>query len=240
MSSTMSFEHGNVAIDYHLILEDRKTIAATVYPNSELLVKAPVDATPAGIESFLVRKLRWVLKQKRFFAQFKNSDEKQYVSGETFQYRGRSYKLLLHGSCIPEKVSLQHGVLNVFLAGTKDPSIARQMVENWYIASARRVFPERVRVCSALFGFPQVPVPEVILRKMNKRWGSYSRKQNRITLNRELIRVATRFIDYVIIHELCHVVSEKHNSEFYALLESKLPNWRQLKIELELYLLGSN
>lgn len=240
MSSTMSFEYGNVAIDYHLILEERKTIAATVYPNSELLVKAPVDATPDGIESFLVRKLRWIFKQKRFFAQFKKSNEKQYVSGETFQYRGRSYKLLLHGDCISERVSLQHGILNVFLAGTKNPSIAGSLVEDWYIASARRVFPERVVVCSALFDFPQVPVPEVILRKMNKRWGSYSRKQNRITLNRELIRVATRFIDYVIIHELCHVTYEKHNAEFYTLLESKLPNWQQLKIELELYLLGSN
>ncbi|MEA3266391.1 MAG: SprT family zinc-dependent metalloprotease, partial [Candidatus Fermentibacteria bacterium] len=221
-------------------LEERKTIAATVYPNSELLVKAPVDATPDGIESFLLRKLRWILKQKRFFAQFKNSNEKQYVSGETFQYRGRSYKLLLHGNCISERVSLQHGVLNVFLAGAKDSSAARLLVENWYTKSALRVFPERVRVCSALFDFPQAPVPSAILRKMNKRWGSYSKKLNRITLNRELIRVATRFIDYVIIHELCHVSNEKHNAEFYTLLESKLPNWRQLKIELELYLLGSN
>ncbi len=151
MSSSMVFEHGNVAINYHLILEERKTIAATVYPNSELLVKAPFDATPAGIESFLVRKLRWVLKQKKFFAQFKNSDEKQYVSGETFQYRCRSYKLLLHGNCISERVSLQHGVLNVFLAGAIDPSIAGSLVENWYIASARRVFPERVRICSLRF-----------------------------------------------------------------------------------------
>lgn len=240
MSLPTRFEHENVTIEYHLILEERKTIAATVYPNSELLVKAPADATPDGIDSFLVRKLRWILKQKGFFAQFKNSNEKQYVSGETFQYRGRSYKLLLHGSCNSQRVSLQHGVLNVFLAGAKDPSIAGSLVENWYIASARRVFPERVQACFKLFDFPQAAVPEVILRKMNKRWGSYSSKQNRITLNRELIRVATRFIDYVIIHELCHVASEKHNAEFYALLESKLPNWRQLKTELELYLLGSN
>lgn len=240
MSSAISFKHGNTAFDYHLILEERRTIAATVYPNSELLVKAPVDATPARIESFLVKKLRWVLKQKRYFSQFKISEQKQFVSGETFQYRGRSYKLLLHSNCISERVSLQHGILNVFLAGAKDSSIARLMVENWYTASARRVFPERVRVCSALFNFPEVPVPEVILRRMNKRWGSYSKKLNRITLNRELIRVATRFIDYVIIHELCHVISEKHNAEFYALLESRLPNWRQLKTELELYLLGSN
>lgn len=238
MSPSIRFEHNNIAFDYHLVLENRKTIAATVFPNSEVLLKAPVEATPDGVNAFLVRKLRWILKQKRFFAQFKNSNEKQYVSGETFQYRGRSYKLLLHGNCDFARVSLQYGVLNVFLDGEKSPEYARQLIENWYIASALRVFPERVRVCSALFGHAETP--EVILRKMNKRWGSYSRKNNRITLNRELIRVATRFTDYVIIHELCHVTNEKHNTEFYALLESKLPNWRQLKTELELYLLGSN
>ncbi|MCK5133836.1 MAG: DUF45 domain-containing protein [Candidatus Sabulitectum sp.] len=125
MTPSIRFEHDNVAFDYHLVLEKRKTIAATVFPNSELLVKAPVDATSDGIESFLIKKLRWVLKQKRYFAQFKNCDEKQYVSGETFQYRGRSYKLLLHGKCDSERVSLQYGVLNVFLDGKKKPGICR-------------------------------------------------------------------------------------------------------------------
>jgi len=59
-----------------------------------------------------------------------------------------------------------------------------------------------------------------------------------LCLNRDLIKVATRFIDYVVVHELCHVFVEKHNAAFYTLLESKLPNWKQLKTELELYLLG--
>lgn len=232
----MIFCYGSESLEYHLVLEERKTIAATVYPSCELLVKAPADATVEGIEAFLAGKLRWVLRQKRYFAGFKQSAGKQYLSGETFRYRGRSYKLLLRGNCDRGRVSLQHGVLNVFIEGDKSPDSAKHLVEKWYTESAARVFPERVRVCAALFGLHQMP--EVVQRRMNRRWGSYSKKRNCVTLNRDLIKVATRFIDYVVVHELCHVFVEKHNAAFYTLLESKLPNWKQLKTELELYLLG--
>jgi len=238
MKSVLIFKYGSESLEYHLVLEERKTIAATVFPSSELLVKAPVDATVEGIEAFLARKFGWVLKQKRYFSGFKQSTHKQYLSGETFRYRGRSYKLLLHGNCDTGRVSLQHGVLNVFLEGEKTSESARRLVEKWYSESAVRVFPERVRACSALFGLDEPPV--VVQRKMNRRWGSYSKKHNRVTLNRELIKVATRFIDYVVVHELCHVFVEKHNTVFYSLLESKLPDWKQLKTELELYMLGGN
>jgi len=176
----MSFCYGSESLEYHLVLEERKTIAATVFPSCELLVKAPADATVEGIEAFLTGKLRWVLKQKRYFAGFNQSAGKQYLSGETFRYRGRSYKLLLHGNCGRGRVSLQHGVLNVFIEGDKSPDSAKHLVEKWYTESAARVFPERVRVCAALFGLHQTP--EVVQRRMNRRWGSYSKKRNRVTL----------------------------------------------------------
>ncbi len=237
MSDKQNFEFNNVSFDYHLIKQDRKTITATVYPNLELLVKVPLHAAPEGIESFLQRKLRWILKQKKYFAQFKPEQQKQYISGETFRYRGRSYKLLLHSNYEYERVSLQHGVINIFMSAEKSSVTARELLNGWYSKSAERVFFERVQECYKLFNY-SLPVPEVIIRKMNKRWGSYSRGQNTIRLNGKLIQSATRFIDYVIIHELCHIQVEKHNREFYALLEKKLPNWQQLKTELELYLLG--
>jgi predicted metal-dependent hydrolase len=81
-------------------------------------------------------------------------------------------------------------------------------------------------------------MPALSIRKLSKRWGSYLHKTNKIFLNQELIKASTRHIDYVIIHELCHITHRQHNSAFYALLESKLPQWETLKTELELSLLG--
>ena len=95
---------------------------------------------------------------------------------------------------------------------------------------------ERLTACFERFDYEQIPA--LTVRKLTKRWGSYLHKTNRVILNRDLIQAARRHIDYVIIHELCHVTHKRHSRAFYDLLASKLPRWEALKAELELSLLG--
>jgi len=230
------FTYKNVSFDYGLILENRKTISASVFPNRTLIVKAPQEATDDRVSDFLRRKFRWILKQQRYFAQFKSGAEKRCVSGETFRYRGRSYKLLLRKDSRNEHVSLQHGTLTVFMFSPIDNARAKQLLEAWYLEKASRVFSERLTACFLLFDYKEMPA--LVVRKLNKRWGSYLHKTNKIFLNQELIKASTRHIDYVIVHELCHMVHRQHNRAFYDLLESKLPQWEKLKMELELSLLS--
>ncbi len=230
------FVNQNVSFDYYLILENRKTVAASVLPSQAVVVKAPSEVSNDRIEDFLRRKFRWVLKQKRYFAQFKTQPEKRYISGETFRYRGRSYKLLLRKNTHDEHVSLQHGTLTVFTVQPKQPSHNRALLDEWYREKAHTVFSERLQACFQMFGYDEMP--GLMIRQMTRRWGSYSRKTHRVILNQELIKAATRHIDYVIIHELCHVRHEQHNRAFYDLLASRLPQWQRLKTELELSLMG--
>jgi len=230
------FRYKNVSFDYNLLLEDRKTISATVFPNQDLMVKAPVIADDKRIEDFLKRKFRWILKQKRYFAQFKNQPEKQYISGESFRYRGRSYKLLVRDNGQDERLSLYHGTLVAYTKKPKNNKRVKNLVDAWYNEKAHIVFAERLSECVKRFDYNKEP--GLITRKMTKRWGSYSHKKNRVILNVDLIKASKRFIDYVIIHELCHVKHKKHNRAFYDLLESKLPKWEKLKTELELSLLS--
>ena len=235
-SEESHFAYQNVSFDYHLIREERKTIAASVLPSREVVVKAPLQASDDRIDEFLHRKYRWVLKQKRYFAQFKTTREKRYVSGETFRYRGRSYKLLIRKTGHDEHVSLQHGTLTVFTTSPKHHTHNKDLLEVWYREKAHKVFAERLDVCFHLFG--HACAPGLMIKRMTRRWGSYSRMTNRVILNQELIKAATRHIDYVIIHELCHMTHEKHGHAFHDLLAAKLPHWRRLKTELELSLLG--
>ncbi len=230
------FAHPNASFDFHLILEDRKTVAVSVLPSQATIVKAPLQASDERIEEFLRKKVRWVLKQKRYFAQFKGYAEKNYVSGETFRYRGRCHKLLIRKNEHDEHVSLQHGALTVFTASPTQPSHSRELLDAWYVEKAHRVFSERLSACSSMFGYSEAP--GLMIRQMTRRWGSYSQKTNRVNLNQELVKAATRHIDYVIIHELCHVTHRQHSRAFYDLLASKLPQWQRLKAELEISLLG--
>ncbi len=234
-ASLRRFAFQNVSFDYYMIYQARRTLSVTVYPTQDLVVKAPFGTTAGRIEDFLRRKTRWVLKQKRYFAQFKIPRPKQYVSGESFRYRGRSYKLLVRCGTW-ESVSLTHGTLRVLSKRPNEPEHTRAMLEKWFLERARIVFEERLRECFALFDYTEMP--GLAVRRMRRRWGSYSLKTRRVNLNAELIRASTRYIDYVIIHELCHVTYRKHDRAFYELLESKLPAWKDLKTELELSLLG--
>lgn len=234
-ASVCHFSFENVSFDYYIMHEARKTISVTVLPTQDLVVKVPIGTTTERIEDFLRRKLRWVLKQQRYFAQFRISRERRYVSGETFRYRGRSYKLLVRRDT-RERVSLTHGTLRVFSSRPGEPEHTRVLLDGWFSRRARIVFADRLRECFGLFDYSEMP--GIMVRRMSRRWGSYTSRTRRVILNADLIRASTRHIDYVIIHELCHVAQRKHNREFYELLESKLPRWRDLKTELELSLLS--
>lgn len=233
-----TFKLENLSFDYFIIHESRKTLAVTVLPSRIILVKAPVEAGEDRVRDLLERRYRWILKQRRYFSQFKAPQKKQYVSGETFRYRGRNYKLLVRRCSENEQVSLHHGTLTVFTRVVHNHAKIKKMLDAWFQLHAKMVFAERFAYCFA--NFDHGNMPGLLVRKMKRRWGSYSRKTHRVTLNPNLIQAATRHIDYVIIHELCHIDNEHHNKAFYEQLSGKLPGWELLKVELELSLLGSS
>ncbi|MGB0952397.1 MAG: M48 family metallopeptidase [Planctomycetota bacterium] len=230
------FSYRNVDFPFHLVREERKTLAATVLPSQTVVVKAPVEATGDRIQEFLRRKSGWVLKQRRYFSQFRPQREKRYVSGESFRYRGRQYKLVVRKASERERVSLQHGILTVYSAAPREQGRTKDLLDAWYKKRAHLVFANRLDAC--FMAIPHQRKPSLVVKKMTRRWGSYSSKTHRIVLNENLIQAATRHIDYVIHHEICHIQHPLHNANFYKELESHSPQWKSLKQELEMLLLS--
>jgi len=231
------FAYENITFDYFLIQEKRKTLAATVYPNQSVVVKAPLEAKAKRIDDFLARKFRWILKQQRYFSTFKPPSKKQYVSGETFRYLGRSYKMVVRETRDIPHVSLQHGTLTVYSCFPKNRLVTKKLLEGWYAEKTKKVFRERLEACFEQFDYKELP--KLRIRKVKSRWGSYSPKTHRILLNQSLIQATKPQIDYVIFHELCHITHHNHSKAFYAFLKTKCPNWEKLKTELELRLLST-
>ena len=230
------FIYEQIAFDYHLTLEKRKTITIHVLPDQSVKVKAPLHAKEDKINGFIQRKARWVVKNQRYFSNFKPRASKEYISGETFRYLGRNYKLLVRKATDRERVSLQRGTLTVFNRQPRNSQHTRQLLESWYSEKSRLHFGKRLEICAARF-FLDTP-PRLTIRRMTSRWGSYSSKTNRICLNRELIKASRRHIDYVLTHELCHITHRSHNKAFYSQLSDHLPDWKKLKNELECSLLS--
>ena len=169
----------------------------------------------------------WIVAQQRRFAELPPPQgERAFVSGERCRYLGELYRLkVLEAQA--EGVRLEQGQLVVGVRDPKDARKVQALLRGWYRGRAQRVFYERLERCRrqvAAFGIDHPG--GFTLRRMKRRWGSCSR-DGRILLNTQLVGAPVACIDYVIIHELCHVVQHNHSGAFYHLLGTCLPDWRE-------------
>ncbi len=227
------FSYGTYAYEYELQRQERQTLSLTVNPDMSIVLKCPRYAGEDRIEAFLVRKWHWLQKQLNFFEQVnKKPYIKEYVSGESFYYLGRQYQLLVKPTTY-EKVSLTKGKIFIFTFGNAaDGAHNKKLLQAWYDNRMNKVFRERFTAMAKRFDY--VNLPELAVRRMKKRWGSYL-KTDKIFLNPKLIHASKVCIDYVIVHELCHMRFKNHDKRFYQFLNEKYPGWRQVKTKLEQY-----
>lgn len=230
--TTKEFTYGPYFYEYALIPQERKTLSLTVQPDMSIVVKCPTDAPHERVEIFLRKKWMWLNKQLHFFEKFQKTEyEKEYISGESFLYLGRQYQLIVKRAK-EEKVSLSKGKLFVFSANmVSDGKYNKVLVETWYEEKTRAVFNERYEEILQNFGYDFQP--SLVVRKMDKRWGSFT-NDKKLVLNPRLIHASKECIDYVIAHELCHLRYKNHDKRFYNLLTSKIPEWEKIKEKLEL------
>lgn len=227
-----TFTYGRYSYKYSLLKQERKTLSLTVEPCMDIILKVPIGIDNSRIEKFLQKKWLWLDKQLTFFEKYrKKSYMKEYVSGESFYYLGRQYKLIVN-SGDNDLVTLTKGRLTI--TSTKavdDGKHNKAMLEKWYKNRRNAVFNERYNLMLSNFNYRFYP--DLAIRVMSKRWGSYV-KGERIILNPLLIHASKDAIDYVITHELCHMKYKYHDEKFYRLLESKFPNWQKTKERLEI------
>ncbi|OGH56406.1 MAG: hypothetical protein A3G34_01810 [Candidatus Lindowbacteria bacterium RIFCSPLOWO2_12_FULL_62_27] len=225
-------EYGRRQIPYELVRRDRRTLQISVHPNLSVTVVAPRVANIRRVREIVRSKARWVVHQQDFFRTFlPKMPPKQYVSGESHRYLGRQYRLKIVKAA-DERVKLDGKYLKVFTKNSGDRTRTRLLLDRWYRERAGTKFPERLAVCherARKYGITDSPLS---IRKMPRRWGSCTNGRH-IYLNPELIKTTLQCIDYVIIHECCHLKVPRHTIRFYDLLSRIMPDWRKRKEKLE-------
>lgn len=236
MKSKLQPEHiiefGNRRIPYYLTRRKRKRIRIRVAPDLTVSVSAPLRAKDEQIERVLTQKARWIARKLDEIKDFHPLPApKQYVSGETFCYLGRQYRLKVEtGEKSPAK--LKGKFLYVSVPDKQDRDAVKKMVESWYRQRAEQTFTRYQKKCSDVVGRHGIPKATLTLRKMRTRWGSCSSK-GRITINTNLIQAPVHCIEYVIMHELCHLKHHNHSSAFYKLLTQCMPDWQKRRQVLQ-------
>jgi len=224
-------QFGATIIPFTVHHANRKSLGLQVHPDSSVHVIAPVIATDDEIVKKVRLKAGWILKQQAYFASFLPlTPERRYVNGETHRYLGRQYKLM----ALPADVSqirLYRGYIEVHSVSVNSEAIGK-MLDIWYKARAKDVFTSVLS--EVVEKNPKFSSKRLSLhtKAMPTRWGSCS-PSGRITLNSDLVKAPKACIEYVIIHELCHLIYPNHNKKFYRLLSSIMPDWEKWKERLE-------
>jgi len=232
MTTTHQLQIGESSIEYQLSFAPRETLAISVHPDLRVSVIAPLETDLETVEARVRKRASWILRQQRELAVFlPHVTPRQYVSGETHLYLGRQYRLKVIGSKEQEEVKLIRGFLQTFVMDKQDQNQIQHLLEEWYRRQAQCVFQERLEAVLVRFRRHELQPPEFIIKKLKARWGSCT-KVGVITLNLKLIQVSKPCIDYVIAHELCHLIEHNHSRHFYILLDQIMPDWRSRRMIL--------
>ena len=226
-----SLPFGNKAIQFELLYRHRKSLGIKVHPDLRVEVLAPLNAAEEVIFSKLKSKAPWILKQLELFRSYlPKTPTRKYVGGETHLYLGRQYKLKLVCDT-PNAVKAYRGMLWV-QANTPTPEVVASMLQEWYKERASIIFHEVLDSVFPLFKRYELAKPRLFIRSMSKRWGSCT-PGGKIILNTELIKAPKGSIEYVIVHELCHLVYHNHTKQFFDLQTKLMPDWKKWKDRLE-------
>jgi predicted metal-dependent hydrolase len=228
-----SIELAGEPLEFAILRANRKTLSITVRPNLSIIVTAPRRSSIEAIKAKVRKRAAWIRKQRIYFERFLPPvPTRRYISGETHRYLGRQYRLKIVSS-IPESVKLKGKYLRVETPRRDDANRVQYLLDSWYVEHARLAFSRSLYSCLSGFNGRIKKVPSVYLRRMPKRWGSWTRR-GAIYLNPELVKAPSSCIDYVVTHELCHLVHGNHGKEFFALLRKIMPDWEMRKARLEI------
>jgi predicted metal-dependent hydrolase len=226
---THSIQFGSKEIHFQLSYSTRKSLGITVTPDMDVLVKAPVDASIDKIKEKVKKKAAWIIKQQGFFLTFyPKTPERRYISGETHLYLGRQYRLKV---TIGQKNEVRHRGSFIEVI-TKEKSKAKELLKQWYRDKAKDKFATIAEPLIEKFKKHNTGPKGLFIQEMPTRWGSCTTK-GKIILNPELIKAPKHCIEYVIIHELCHLVHRDHTQKFIDLQTKEMPDWEKWKNKLE-------
>jgi predicted metal-dependent hydrolase len=224
-----AIQFGSRQIDFHLEYSNRKSLGITVTPDLYVLVKAPAGTSLEIIREKLRKKAPWIIRQQSFFLSFQpKTTVRKFVGGETHLYFGRQYRLRIIPGKV-ETVKLKGQFIEVV---TNDKSRVKQLVNTWYLQNAKTKFELIAQPLINKFKKHKVVPGSIVLRDMPTRWGSCT-VTGKIILNPELIKAPKGCIEYVIIHELCHLIHRDHTQKFIDLQTRELKDWEKWKMKLE-------
>lgn len=219
---------GDIEVD--VLLKDIKNIHLGVYPpTGRVRISAPLRMSLDTIRVFAISKLEWIRLQQKKFREQERETPREYLDRESHYVWGKRYLLSVTTCDRSPALTLKHSrmVLNV-RAGT-DEAAKEAIIAQWYRDQLKSVAAELISKWEPALG---VSVSRVFVQHMKTRWGSCNPRARTIRLNTELAKKPKECLEYIVVHEMVHLLEPTHNPHFVALMDQFLPNWQHMRERL--------
>ena len=200
-------------------------------PLGRVRVAAPLHLSEEAIRAAVLTRLPWIRKHQRNFQRQDRISPREYVSGESHYYLGRRYRLRVHSTGQAGRIELSHAHfidLHVRQGATKD--YKERLFQDWH----RQTLKDRIPLIIGRYEpILRVKVAECGIKRMKTRWGTCNIQAKRIWLNLDLAQYSEPCLEYVVVHEMAHLLERLHNERFKGILDRVMPHWRQVKSKLK-------
>ena len=221
-------ELGNIKIDVEL--KNIKNIHLSVYPpNGKVKISAPERMDLDTIRVFTISKLKWIKKQQEAFKNQERETPREYLTKESHYFKGKRYLLKVIEHDTKPKVILKHSAIELYIRPNATIEKRKQILNEWYRAELKKIVPKMIEKWEKKIG---VKSNEFGIKKMKTKWGTCNTKAKRIWLNLEIAKKPFECLEYIIVHELVHLLERRHNEKFVKYMNEFMPKWRFYREEL--------
>ena len=214
----------NFDFPIEIIRTERSKSASIEIEDDTVKVTVPKNLSDQRIEELIKNRTVWIRQKLKIQTETIRLKDKEYVNGETFSYLGRNYRL----KCLSEgsgEAKLTNGYLTVWLAKDASGGCVRQSLQQWYQARALEKLKEKTKRYSAILG---VSPQSVGVKEYKARWGSCSSSGD-VTYNWRIIMAPHHIVDYIVVHELCHLLEHNHGPKYWKHVQNVVPNYKECR-----------
>lgn len=217
-------------LEINIIRKRQKHVYLSVIPNTgKIRISVPKRTTDESIKKLIMSKIDWIQKQQEKIKRNPIQAPKQYISGEIQYYEGKQYRLNVMITKHNPYVKIDNENINLYIKGNSTTEKRQAILEKWYKEDLKIKVEELIQKWTEII---QVKVNDFNIRKMKTRWGSCNIRKKYILINLELAKKKPQCLEYVVVHEIVHLLEKHHDANFKMLMTKYLPIWKQCKKEL--------
>ncbi|MCY1722102.1 SprT family zinc-dependent metalloprotease [Prolixibacteraceae bacterium Z1-6] len=218
-------------ITVDVVRKDIKNMHLAVYPpTGRVRIAAPLNVNEDAIRLFAISKLGWIKRNQRKFSNQERISPREYKERESHYFLGKRYLLRIKDTVGAGRVDLKGKTyLDLYVKPDSSLDYKKSVINEWYRTELKKMLPDMIQYWEKKI---DVKVDYCGVKQMKTKWGSCNIEEKRIWINLELAKKPIHCLEYILVHEMVHLQERHHNDRFKAIMDYYLPNWKQLKEEL--------